>query len=738
MQVESPVRQKGWIGMKRVLCWFPVLLACQAWAGNIISLNLAENDGNQGFAGAQFIGPLNTDSARWNSTINRSTGSLVSGTKAALVDDNGVATAAAVSWTCSNTYWNNDGAGDDEHKLAVGYLDDGGAGVTVTFTGIPYARYRVYGLCGSDQSWPNTFPWRNWQVNGAWVFSGGSGTSATSYGGVTPNYANNGVYWTESIPGVAVGNYWTLETSGSTCTIQGQNGLAGARGSLTGVIIAEVQATAPALRAYDLFSGAAAGDVSLNAQNYTSPDIKGFAGAWTRRGGNARTARNFNSDAGVGPQPTGGNAALGGVWDSNPGYGTGIYCARLLQPSAHVNFAQDGTYYLSFYGMASGDSAVNCGLATGPDASDLFVNAGLIWNNATSIGGTGGDASDKFYIGQGPLNANNGPYGVRVFGNKTVNKEGSLFFVLRIQTRAAANDTLSMTVYDSASTLDSDPAAVSWTATYAFASSATFTHLLFGFNGAGGLQFDGVRFSTSWAEAVGLYGAPADVMALGFNFVGNTTVGNFTSGTSPGALAVNELAGAPGFVQRYWNNLQTDWNGNGGAPAVLVNGAGQATATTIEYDSSGVYGTRIGDKTPLNRLMRGYLDDATGSQPYVNLYNIPYGKYKVVLYADGDVGAGGLYGPYWLETTGGSPLTPRVYLRATYGCFAGAFTQASASSTDKSAPDSGNFVVFDNVQALNVRIRGLYENAPAPLSRGVINAFQIVEIPTQGALFSVR
>jgi hypothetical protein len=29
-----------------------------------------------------------------------------------------------VEWDSANTYWNNDGTGDDEHRLSVGYLDD--------------------------------------------------------------------------------------------------------------------------------------------------------------------------------------------------------------------------------------------------------------------------------------------------------------------------------------------------------------------------------------------------------------------------------------------------------------------------------------------------------------------------------------------------------------------------------------------------------------------------------------
>jgi len=45
----------------------------------LISVNFAENDANQGFAGGQDIGPLRTNSSNWNNTVNRDSGTLISG-----------------------------------------------------------------------------------------------------------------------------------------------------------------------------------------------------------------------------------------------------------------------------------------------------------------------------------------------------------------------------------------------------------------------------------------------------------------------------------------------------------------------------------------------------------------------------------------------------------------------------------------------------------------------------------
>ncbi|HML76695.1 MAG TPA: immunoglobulin domain-containing protein, partial [Anaerohalosphaeraceae bacterium] len=52
--------------------------------------------------------------------------------------------------------------------------------------------------------------------------------------------AANGAYWTKIVPGVKVGNYWTIETSGATLTIKGMRRNGSQRGSLSGVIIEEI------------------------------------------------------------------------------------------------------------------------------------------------------------------------------------------------------------------------------------------------------------------------------------------------------------------------------------------------------------------------------------------------------------------------------------------------------------------------------------------------------------------
>ena len=215
-----------------------------AIAADIISLNFSENSNNQIFDGGQLIGPLQTDSANWNITDVRDSGTLAAGTKSNLIDDWGINIGVSVTWESSVVYWNHDGTADDEHKMSVGYIDDGGDGINIVFENIPYARYRVYGLIATDQNQgaagatpPNSFPARNFQVNGQWVFGGDESTTARAYGTITNNYDAHGEYWTEIVPGEVVGNYWTFETSGSTLTIQGLTRNGEQRGTLTAVII---------------------------------------------------------------------------------------------------------------------------------------------------------------------------------------------------------------------------------------------------------------------------------------------------------------------------------------------------------------------------------------------------------------------------------------------------------------------------------------------------------------------
>lgn len=231
---------------KSKFLWVAVLATVMVISGQMfaasISMNFVENATNQIFTGGSPIGPLGSDGTYWNHNSTLAEGSTYSkGTQTNLIDDTGADTGVSVSWLCSNTWYTSEGTADDNHKLSVGYLDDGqtsaGVGVNVTFTNIPYTWYRVYGLTSSD--WSSPVMMRNVSVNGAWAFGGDSTTTAATYGNVDDCYSGTGKYWNQVVPGgtTATGNYWTIVTSGSTLTIKGLPKSGNNRASLSAVII---------------------------------------------------------------------------------------------------------------------------------------------------------------------------------------------------------------------------------------------------------------------------------------------------------------------------------------------------------------------------------------------------------------------------------------------------------------------------------------------------------------------
>ena len=201
-----------------------------------ILIDLGEG-GTQTLAGGELIGPTAVNSSNWNATTG------ASGNLAALIDSTGATTGADVQWTSAITYRNNAGTADDENRMSKGYLDDGttsgGKGVRVTLNNIPYATYRVYGLFTSDQNQTSgsSCVIRNFNVNGTWALGGTATTTTAAWGTISANSSNNGSFWTRIFPGSVKGNYWVVDSTGTTCNIVGEIKSGTNRGSLTAVII---------------------------------------------------------------------------------------------------------------------------------------------------------------------------------------------------------------------------------------------------------------------------------------------------------------------------------------------------------------------------------------------------------------------------------------------------------------------------------------------------------------------
>lgn len=201
----------------------------------IIAYNFSENPGNQVLDTVTPKGPTGT--SIWNDSNVVDNGGLSAGDEANLVDDSGATTSATIAWSSSGAWWNGSGTGSEEAKIAVGYLDDGGSGVSVGVTGIPFANYNVYGIVGSDQTL-TTYTSLDFNVNGTWVFGGASASTATAFSDWSDDSANG--VWTEIDPGVTTGNYWKMEGLSGDLTIQGQLRNGAERGSLAAIIIEEV------------------------------------------------------------------------------------------------------------------------------------------------------------------------------------------------------------------------------------------------------------------------------------------------------------------------------------------------------------------------------------------------------------------------------------------------------------------------------------------------------------------
>lgn len=122
------------------------------------------------------------------------------------------------------------------------------------------------------------------------------------------------------------------------------------------------------------------------------------------------------------------------------------------------------------------------------------------------------------------------------------------------------------------------------------------------------------------------------------------------NGENPGVnLSTSVLAGAPGYSQRNWNitgalgAITQTTEANIAAPiaGTLVDSQGVATTAEFEVNHAGTFSVPFNPNFPTSGLYSGYLfADPTTPFATLDLLNIPYARYDVVIYAMAFINAG--------------------------------------------------------------------------------------------------
>ena len=665
------------------LGWGLAAIVAMVFTGGIaaaqsISLNFSENASNQHFTGGQLIGPLLTDSANWNNT-NDYGGALPAGTMTGLKDETGAATAASVTWSSSNAWWNADGTGDDEHKMAVGYLDDGGSGVSVTFSNIPYTNYRVYGLLASDQG--NTYNTLDFTVNGTEVF--GAATTAPAFGNITTSLSTTGSLWSLA-DGSSRGNYWTADTSGASLTITGfpRNGTN--RGSLTAVIIRDLsvpifdntlKATVSRETGVVTITNNTGATVNLAGMGLLSTDGVWASSNWTSitttydQGGAvsadkwlelSRSVYDLSeATLGTGALAQGQTISLGAIWQP------------YFKEASDLRFEYlDATTGESLAGLLEFTGNNGNTLAIGDFNGDGELDAQdwpIVRDNYNSSH-TGLSVAQSYH--QGDMN-----------GDALTNLNDLLLF---------------KSAFDAANGVGAFAAMVAAVPEPGSIALLTFGGVL--------LSFRGLRRRVGKASLTLMLGLLLTVTStasaqtgIGVSFRG----GSGTDDTDPSTSGANVTGNAGAvFVQGNWNNVggndpATDHNAT---VTGLLNSAGANSGASITWSTGETWASTSNGQAGVadqdRNLMDGYID-AISAQPTATatFNNIPYTAYDVYVYvgSDGDGRSGKVQ-------INGSVTSDRWFLTSTSTtAFTSAANYLPASALTQGTAAAGNYVVYQDV-----------------------------------------
>src|SRR5438552_9318128 len=136
-------------------------------------------------------------------------------------------------------------------------------------------------------------------------------------------------------------------------------------------------------------------------------------------------------------------------------------------------------------------------------------------------------------------------------------------------------------------------------------------------------------FLTACAIAASLIGFGASSRAD--NYIGASFMGRNINGT----VNAGEVAGAPGFQQKNWNNIDDNAVGFNGTTGGLKDRNGAATPVTLQFAANDSWNDDGPQGTANERLMAGVIKAAgAGHVDNFAFHNVPPGTYTMAVYTD--------------------------------------------------------------------------------------------------------
>jgi hypothetical protein len=682
--------------------------------------------------------------SNWNNA-----GGISSSSPLALVDETGSTTAATVTWKGDNLWASPilDQAGNV--RMMKGYLDDhSGNPTTVTVSGLPANAngYQVYVYADGDNGTATRSG--NFQISGP-------GITTTSIS--LTDAANTNFSGTFTQANNSNGNYVLFAINATGFTLTATAGAASdgvPRAPLNGIQIVPVAPPSP-----DFTISAAPGTASVPQggnvpYTVTVGALNGFTGS---------------VNLSVSGLPTGATASFNPASVTGAGTSTITVTAGAATPTGSVTLTITGT-------SAALVHSTTVALTVTPPP-DFTISATP--PTASVVQGS----SVPYTVTVGALNGFSGSVGLGVTGLPTgatasfnpTSVSGSGTSTLTV-TAGAATPTGSVTltitgtslalVHSTTVTLTVTPppdftiSATPPTASVLQGSSVPYTvtvGALNGFTGSVNLgvsglptgataSFNPASVTGSGNSTLTVTAAPTTPTGIATLTITGTSISLTHSttvtlnvipsgGTSPKVISIDfvgtgtamgtsDVAGV--VAKSNWNNA----SGISSASAqALVDETGSATTATVTWKADNLWALPIVDQAGNVRMMKGYIDTASGHASTVTVAGLPSNAngYQVYVHADGDNGTATRTGNYQISGTG--ITTTSVSLTdAANANFSGTFTQANNSS--------GNYIVF-TINATGFTLTATPGAASDPNPRAPLNGIQIVPIASPTPDFSI-